>query len=122
MNRRHSQKREQILSVLKKHGGALSAQDLHQQLPELDLATIYRNLALFVEDGEIRKLHLSDKEALYEYQTKPHHHAVCSQCDRVIHFNIPEAKIKKLLDLTDFSVEEVELTVKGTCQHKPKKS
>lgn len=120
MNRRHSKKREQIINVLKSHDGALSAQDLHQRLPGLDLATIYRNLTIFVEDGEVRKLHLNDKEALYEFQSKPHHHAVCSQCYRVIHFTLPEGKIKKLLNLEAFSVEEVELTVKGTCQHKSK--
>ena len=118
MNRRHSVKREQILAVLKKEKGALSAGAIHSKLPALDLTTIYRNLDVFVGDGEVKKLLLHGKEALYEFQDHPHHHAVCTDCNRVIHFTAPDEKIKKLLELPDFEVTELEVTVRGVCKHK----
>jgi Fe2+ or Zn2+ uptake regulation protein len=118
MNRRHSKKREQILEVLKKEHGALSASDIHLKLPSLDLTTIYRNLDVFVADGEVRRLLLNGKEALYEYQKNHHHHAVCTECEKVIHFTAPDEKIKKLLGITDFKVDELEVTVRGVCNHK----
>lgn len=118
MTRRHSKKREQILDVLKREHGALSANEIHSKLPKLDLTTIYRNLDVFVADGEVKKLLLSGKEALYEYQDKPHHHAVCTECDRVIHFTAPDDKIKKLLGIAGFAVDELEVTVRGICNHK----
>ena len=116
--RRHSKKRAQVLQVLQDHHGTLSAADIHARLPELDLATIYRNLDIFVADGEVKKLFLSPhgKEAVYEYQHEPHHHAVCQQCDKVLHFTIEDDKLYKLLPLQDFDISEVELTVRGRCQ------
>lgn len=118
MKKRYSKKREQILAVLQSAKAALSAAAIHERLSEIDQATIYRNLDLFVQEGIIKRLHFGGTESLYEFQGHPHHHAVCTSCERVIHFTAPDEKIKKLLGLTDFTVTELELTVRGTCTHK----
>ncbi|MEM9336390.1 MAG: transcriptional repressor [Patescibacteria group bacterium] len=115
MTRRHSKKREQILSLLQQEICALSAAQLHERLPEIDLATIYRNLELFVEDGVVKKLQLGGKEAQYELKSASHHHAVCGECKKVMHFNAPDKKIKELLGLDGFEIGELEVTVRGTC-------
>lgn len=115
--KRYSKKREQILDVLKAQYGALSAAEIHAKLPELNLTTIYRNLDTFVESGEVKRLQLGGKEAVYEYTDEPHHHAICSQCERVIHFTAPDDEIKELLGITDFQVDELEVTVRGICKH-----
>ncbi len=120
MTRRHSKKRDQILDVLKQEHGALSANEIHTKLPKLDLTTIYRNLDVFVVGGEVKKLLLNGKEALYEYQEKPHHHAVCTECERIIHFTAPDDQIKKLLGIKGFQVNDLEVTVRGVCKHKNK--
>ncbi len=117
MQKRFSQKREDIRSLLTTQGGALSAAAIHAALPHIDLTTIYRNLDQFVIDGDVKKIILSD-EALYEYQPHPHHHAICEKCDRVIHFEAPDEKIKQLLGLKDFTINNLELTVHGVCNHK----
>ncbi len=115
-------KRTQILSVLKKHGGTLSAKDIHTALlHRVDLVTIYRNLDVFVKEKVIKKIHLDTGEALYEYQHEPHHHAICSKCERVIHFTAPDKKIRKLLGIEDFDVESIEVTVRGFCVKDSKK-
>ena len=101
-----------------KHKGALSATTIRSLLPELDLTTIYRNLEIFIADGTVRKLYFDSSEALYEFQAHPHHHAVCSTCNRVIHFNAPDEQIKKLLGLTDFIITDFEMTIRGKCPHK----
>lgn len=113
MTIRLTKKRQAILDVLKQNHGALSAAAIHAKLPSVDLATIYRNLDLFTEERLIKKLHLGEDEALYEFQDSPHHHAVCSECERVIHFKAPDQKIKELLNLKDFEIEELEVTVRG---------
>lgn len=116
MQKRFSQKREDIRRVLSAKKTALSAADVHAVLPHIDLTTIYRNLDQFVEDGEIKKLTLGG-EALYEYQLHPHHHAVCDECHNVIHFTAPDEKIKKLLGLDNFAINNLEVTVRGICNH-----
>jgi len=118
MSIRITQKRQQILDVLKSHHGTLSAADIHKQLSDVDLVTIYRNLDLFVKEKLIKQVHLGTDEAQYEYQYEPHHHAVCTDCEKVIHFTAPDAKIRKLLGLEDFQVDEIEVTVRGICNHK----
>lgn len=111
-------KRNRILKVLKKHSGTISAAGIHNKLPEIDLVTIYRNLDLFVKEKMIKKIHLGTEEAQYEYQSEPHHHAVCTDCNKVLHFTASEEKIKVLLEIEDFKVDEIELTVRGICTHK----
>ncbi len=116
--RRKSAKREKILNVLKKAKGALSAADIHKKVPEVDLVTVYRNLEVFVTDGMVKKLNLDKSEALFEYQEDDHHHAICTDCNKVIHFEVPDAEIMKLIHVEGFAPESLELTVRGKCGHK----
>jgi len=114
MKTRLTKKRQAILDVLKTKKAALSAAEIHAHLPEIDLATIYRNLEFFTNEKLIKKLQLGTQEARFEYQHEPHHHAVCGQCEQVIHFTAPDQKIIKLLGLEGFDIEELEVTVRGT--------
>lgn len=108
-------KREKILAVLKKHKGALSAKAIHKKVRGIDLVTVYRTLDVFVKEKMISKVHLDTEEVLYEYQHEPHHHALCTECEKVIHFTAPDKKLKALLGLKDFDIDEIEVTVRGKC-------
>ncbi len=116
MNIKLTPKRRAILSTLKEADEALTAAELHAALPHIDLATIYRNLELFSEHKVIQRVQLGGGEAQYEYQDEPHHHAVCDTCHRVIHFTAPDKKIIAALGLSDFAVDELEITVHGQCK------
>ncbi len=116
MTVRLTKKRQQILDVLKHHKGVLSAAQIREQLPNVDLVTIYRNLELFTEQKLIKRVQIGLDEMSYEYQHEPHHHAICTDCEKVIHFIAPDAKIKKLLGLENFSIDELEVTVRGRCR------
>ncbi|MBP9843034.1 MAG: transcriptional repressor [Candidatus Pacebacteria bacterium] len=111
-------KRKKILVLLQREKGALSASAVHKMLPDIDLVTIYRNLDAFAKEKLIRRVSLGTDEALYEYQPEPHHHAICSDCEKVIHFKAPDAKIIKLLGLEAFDIDELEVTVRGKCKAK----
>ncbi len=118
MKTRITKKRQAILDALKKSKEALSAAEVHEKLSDIDLATVYRSLEYFTEEKVIKKLQLGSQEAKFEYQHEPHHHAICTECERVIHFTAPDEKIKKLLGVSDFKVDELEVTVRGICGHK----
>lgn len=117
MNIRLTKKRQAILDVLKNSKEAMSAKEIHSAVTEADLATVYRSLDLFVSEKMISELNFDGDEALYEYQHEPHHHAVCTDCGKVIHFNVEEGRIKELLCLTGFDIKDIELTVRGSCAH-----
>ena len=118
MKTRLTKKRQAILDVLKSEKTALSAAEIHLRVPDVDLATVYRNLEYFTTKKTIKKLQLGSQEARFEFQHEPHHHAVCTECERVIHFTAPDDKIKKLLGINEFQVDELEVTVRGICNHK----
>ncbi len=118
MKTRLTKKRQAILNVLKKQRTALSAAEVHALVPDVDLATVYRNLEHFTNEKVIKKLQLGTQEARFEFQHEPHHHAVCTECNRVIHFTAPDDRIKELLGIKEFQVDDLEVTVRGVCNHK----
>ncbi len=111
-----TEKREKILNAIKKSSEALSAKELTSSLPEMDQATIYRNLNLLAENGVVKKFTFTGKESLYEINEKNHHHAVCDDCEKVRHLHISDKKILDSLDLKDFEVEGVEVILRGRCK------
>jgi Fe2+ or Zn2+ uptake regulation protein len=113
---RTTKHRQEILKFLEEAHEALSASDLHVALPHINLVTIYRNLETFSKDGTIKKLHLTTQEAQYEIQTEPHHHAICNECDEVIHFTTKDKNLIKEFALPGFTIKELDVTLSGTCQ------
>lgn len=114
---RNTKSRERILSQFQQ-GSIFSAQQLHQQLPEFDLATIYRNLKLFVEEGALREININKEESLYEKIQDDHQHAQCSECGKIYHVHTNKDKIIELLDIHDFDVDDIVVYIKGHCKSK----
>lgn len=118
---RQTKHRQTILDFLEHTPQALSAAEIHAALPKINLVTIYRNLESFVASGQVTKLHLGKKEAVYEKQHEPHHHAVCSDCEKVIHFTLDDENLKKEFSLPGFNIKNIEFTLKGSCTNHSKK-
>jgi Fur family transcriptional regulator, peroxide stress response regulator len=114
--------RQEILNTLDNSDETMSAGDIHTALPHINLVTIYRNLEYFVKAGEIKKLHLDEQEAQYEIQHEPHHHAICNECNMVIHFTVNDKKLIKEFSLPDFDIKGIEITLRGSCHHLHQKS
>ncbi len=113
---RTTKSRTQLKNFFEAHHGAFTAQQIHDRLPEFDLATIYRNLNRFVEESIIKELRLHRGESMYELNHDGHDHAVCENCGEVRHFKLDKEKIMHLIDVADFEIEDVEIIVKGKCK------
>jgi Fe2+ or Zn2+ uptake regulation protein len=122
MTLRMTPKRARILNALQNSKSALSAQALHQRVPEIDLVTVYRTLDAFVKEGVVHKVLLDSDEAQFEYRTEAHHHAICTECEKVLHFTAPDKKIAALLGLTDFDITSMEVIVRGKCVNKKRRT
>ena len=114
---RMTKHRQEILDQLEQSEEALSAADIHAALPHINLVTIYRNLESYVETGVVTKLNLGEQEATYEIQHEPHHHAICDKCKKVIHFTVDDEMLKQEFSLPDFSISNVEVTLRGVCSN-----
>lgn len=58
--------------------------NLKQQDPNLSLGTVYRNLTLLSDMGEILRLRVGDGVDHFDADTSEHYHFVCTECGGVI--------------------------------------
>lgn len=82
--RKYSRKRAAILEALRSTDEHPSAEMLYARLkgkfPDLSLGTVYRNLAMFVADGDAVSVGTVAGQERYDADTTPHAHFVCTIC------------------------------------------
>jgi len=54
-----------------------------KRIPAISLATVYKNIHLFVESGVFREVSLHHGTLRVEMNGHPHHHMVCSECKSI---------------------------------------
>ena len=90
---RYSRQREEIRECLCSRTDHPTAEMIYQSLkerdPKLSLATVYRNLALLSEQGEILRLSCGDEKLHYDGNTAPHGHFFCRACGRITDLEVP---------------------------------
>jgi len=94
MEYRKSQQRERILEILKETKSHPTADwiymRLKEEIPELSLGTVYRNLKVLMEQGLIQKLPFGSTFDRFEAKIAPHYHLVCEKCGLVEDFEMPQ--------------------------------
>ncbi len=89
---------------------------LRSQGYSLSLTTVYRNLALLVQAGIIRRASHTDDTgssgALYEHiwANEHHDHLICSRCGKTIEFSYPAIEV-----LQEAVAKEYGFTLEGHC-------
>ena len=85
--RRNTQQRRVILEELRRLTSHPTATELYElareRLPKLSLGTVYRNLELLTELGEISKLTTNGGQARYDGDLNRHQHVRCVRCGRI---------------------------------------
>lgn len=61
---------------------------IRKDFPNISLGTVYRNLSLLVELGEIQKI-TSDGADRFDARTDHHHHFICRRCGSVMDLEVP---------------------------------
>lgn len=86
--RKHSKKRDAILECIRQTHSHPSAEWVYQQLkpeiPDLSLGTVYRNIAMFKEEGTIQSIGVVNGLERYDYNVAPHTHFICTNCGSVL--------------------------------------
>ncbi len=87
---KHSRQRDSIKAFLQARHDHPTADmvynSIREEFPNISLGTVYRNLNLLVELGEVRKLTFGDGRDHFDWDTSPHYHFICKQCDAVMDF------------------------------------
>ena len=66
---------------------------LRADFPNISLGTVYRNLTLLADLGEIARLRLGDGVDHFDADTSRHYHFICSECGSVLdlHTEFPDS-------------------------------
>ncbi|MCL2367371.1 MAG: transcriptional repressor [Oscillospiraceae bacterium] len=119
--RKHSRKRDAILAKIRSTKSHPTADwvyhELKPEIPDLSLATVYRNIRLFKEAGDVVSVGTVDGQERFDGNTLPHGHFICTACGAVIDFPAVSAPAEAMgsLEETGFQVDRIELTAYGVC-------
>lgn len=85
---KYSRQRESIKNFLmtrKDHPTAdVIYTNVRKEYPNISLGTVYRNLSLLSERGEIMKISTGDGPDHFDGNPLPHYHFICKKCGSVI--------------------------------------
>ncbi len=101
---KHSRQREALIEILKGTKTHPTADwlylELRKEFPNVSLATVYRNLKLLSDEGDIIRIDVGSGTEHYDADNSNHYHFVCGKCGSIIDLAIP------LIKEVDKAVEE----------------
>ena len=118
---RMTRQRQGILEELRKPDSHPSADELfgrvRKQMPRISLGTVYRNLDILCELGEIQKLEFGGTLKRFDGDPGPHYHIRCVCCDRVDNAPVPPVENieARLCPATDYKIIGHRLEFIGLC-------
>ena len=118
---RMTRQREVILEEIRRAKVHPSADEVYEmvrkRLPRISLGTVYRNLEILSELGEIQKLELGGDIKRFDWDPKKHYHVRCLKCGRVD--NAPIAPLREIEDelygTTVYTIIGHRLEFEGLC-------
>ena len=63
--------------------------NVRKEFPNISLGTVYRNLTLLSDMGELLRLRVGDGVDHFDATTTPHYHFICNDCGAVTDLEIP---------------------------------
>lgn len=122
MNKRknYSTKRNAVLNAICSTDCHPSAKwvynKIKDQYPDISLGTVYRNIALFKEEGVVNSVATVNGEERIDGRTEPHAHFICTECGSIYDiFNQQLTAVDSILCDEGFEVESKSITYYGKC-------
>ncbi|HIF92808.1 MAG TPA: transcriptional repressor [Myxococcales bacterium] len=119
--RNRSRQRDQILDWVRATDTHPTANEIYQGLEPvlagLSLGTVYRNLEVLVEDGDLEEVKVSSGATRYDGNLSRHHHFACERCGRILDIEIPEPRGLKQKLVRDYGHQpaRVSISISGIC-------
>ncbi len=97
---RKTRQRDLILKTLRGTKSHPTADWIYEQvkkkMPNISLGTVYRNLGILREMGEIMELNYGSKYSRFDGNPENHYHFVCTVCGAII--DVENCPVEKKLD------------------------
>ena len=121
MGKRTKQK-EAILKVLRSTTSHPTAdwvyEEVRKEIPNISLGTVYRNLKLLRQSGEISDIDFSGTFSRFDGNPDNHYHFRCEKCGRVLDVDEPVNKEfdRRIARKTGFKISHHRLEFRGLCK------
>ncbi|MCR4901876.1 MAG: transcriptional repressor [Butyrivibrio sp.] len=122
MSLKYSKQREMIYDFLRTRTDHPTADIVYRGVksdcPNISLGTVYRNLMLLSELGQIQRLNVGDGVEHFDPVTTEHNHFICKKCGRIFDLemddvsNLNELAAKQIAGKIDYH----KVFFYGTCQ------
>ena len=111
--------RKTILAIIQTSDEHLTAEEIYRLAKQIQssiaVGTVYRNLGLMREAGEIRRISLPNAPDRYDRILVPHEHLICQKCGDISDFSVPELG-SFLINKTGIQLIGYDLNVKYICK------
>ena len=119
---KYSKQREEIKHYLKMRKDHPTADQIYaamrEKMPNISLGTVYRNLTVLADNGEILRLRIGDCADHFDYDTSLHYHFVCDKCGAVSDLKMKSIDSVMNSASEDFAgkIEGYSIYFYGTCE------
>jgi Fe2+ or Zn2+ uptake regulation protein len=92
---------------------------IREQYPNISMGTVYRNLNLLAQKGELRILHIPDSPERFDLLTTQHYHMRCKKCGEIINIDTDYlAEIdEKISRATGVRIDHHQIFFLGVCKN-----
>jgi len=120
--RKYSKKRKAILELIRSSKTHPPAHWVYEQLkpqfPDLSQGTVYRNIKILLEEGELASAGVINGVEHFDGVTLPHSHAVCKRCGMIV--DLPAIKDEIYADfptiIPGFTIDIQNAVFYGFCE------
>ena len=120
--KRITRQREAILKFLENNSSHPTAdiiyESLRKEIPNISKGTVYRNLKVLQENGQVSELDLKGTLSRFEKKQANHYHFRCEQCGKVIDINEPvDTQLNsRVASRTGLKINHHQLEFRGLCK------
>ena len=121
MQYRNTRQRKIVLETVQEHHDHPSADQIYLEIrardPRISRGTVYRNLNLLSEMGEIRKMEIPGGADRFDHRCHDHCHVRCEQCGRVfdVDMDYVTGLEKGIRDTHGFAFTGYDILFRGIC-------
>ncbi len=117
---RNTRQRQMILDTVRTHLDHPSADEIYLEVrekePKISRGTVYRNLKILAEHGEIRQIKMPDADR-FDWRQEDHYHLRCANCAKIM--DVPIAYHKQwdqaLAEQTGYQINGHRMVFEGIC-------
>lgn len=106
--------RKLVLENLNSSKKPITLKEIHNKSKEIDFASVYRSIKLFLELGLVEEISFADKKIRYELVSNlHHHHIICSDCGEIK--ELPICLVSEIKKLTKYKITKHTFEFMGLC-------